>query len=82
MYFFTSAGIDSMAVNGFILPVKAFTMSFDHFVLILFLQSEANHKCDNIDNNKNAIKVCKELTGRASVTGVHNLSEFEGSLPL
>jgi hypothetical protein len=82
MCFSASTSIDGLAINGLILPVKAFTISFDHFVLILFLQREANCKCDNTDNNKNATKVCQELSSRASATGVHNLSGFEGSLPL
>jgi hypothetical protein len=66
----TFAGIDSLAVNGLILPIEAFTVPFDHFVLILFLQREANYKCDNTDNNENAIEVCQELTIQASATGV------------
>jgi hypothetical protein len=81
MCFSTSTGIDGPTINGLVLPVKAFTMLFDHFVLILFLQREAKCKCDNTDNNENAIKVCQELTSRAFATRVHNLSGFEGSLP-
>jgi hypothetical protein len=81
MCFFASAGIDGPTVNGLVLPVEAFTMSFNHFVLIFFLQREANFKCDNTNNIGNATKVCQELTSRASATGVNNLSEFEGSLP-
>jgi hypothetical protein len=82
MCLFTSAGIDGSAVNGLVLPVEAFTVLFDHFFLILFLQREVNCKCDNTNNNENATKVCQELTNRASATGVDNLSGFEGSLPL
>jgi hypothetical protein len=40
MCFSTSAGIDGLAVNGLVLPVEAFTVPLDHFVLILFLQRE------------------------------------------
>jgi hypothetical protein len=82
MCLFTSAGIDNLTVNGFVLTVEAFTVPFDHFFLILFLQREANCKRDNVDNNENATEVCQELTSRASAIGVHNLSGFEGSLPL
>jgi hypothetical protein len=82
MCFSTSAGVDSMAINGLVLPVEAFTMLLDHFFLILFLQIEANYKRDNINNSENATKVYQELTSRASATGVHNWSGFEGSLPL
>jgi hypothetical protein len=78
MCFFASAGIDGPTVNGLVLPVEAFTILFDHFFLILFLQREANCKCDNTDNNENTITVRQELTSRASATGVHNLSGFEG----
>jgi hypothetical protein len=49
MCFFTSVGIDGPTVNGLVLPVEAFIVSFDHFFLILFLQREANYKCDNTD---------------------------------
>jgi hypothetical protein len=82
MWFSTFAGIDGPTVNGLILSVEAFIVSFDHFVLILFLQREANCKHDNTDNNENATKVCQELTTRASAIGVHNLSGFERSLLL
>jgi hypothetical protein len=82
MCFSTSVGIDDPTVNGLVLPVEAFTVSFDHFFLILFLQIEANCKRDNTDNNENATKICQELTSRASTTGVRNLSGFEGSLPM
>jgi hypothetical protein len=82
MYFSTSAGIDGSTLNGLVLPVEAFTMPFDHFILILFPQREANYRCDNTDNNENETKVCQELTNRASTTRVYNLSGFEGSLPL
>jgi hypothetical protein len=57
-------------------------VSFDHFVLILFLQREGNCKHDNTNNSENATKVCQELTNQASATIVHNLLGFEGSLPL
>jgi hypothetical protein len=82
MCYSASSGIDNLAVNGLILLVEAFTVSFDHFILILFLQIEANCKCDNTDNSENATKICQELTSQASATRVHNLSGFEGSLPL
>jgi hypothetical protein len=82
MFFFASVGIKSLAIDGLILPVEAFTVPFDHFVLILFLQRQGNCKGDNTNNSENATKVCQELTSRASATGVHNLSRFEGSLPL
>jgi hypothetical protein len=61
MCFSASAGIDDLTVNGHILLGKAFTVPFDHFFLILFLQREADCKCDNTGNNKNATKVCQEL---------------------
>jgi hypothetical protein len=38
MCFSASVGIDRLVVNGLILPVEAFTVLLDHFVLILFLQ--------------------------------------------
>jgi hypothetical protein len=82
MYSSASAGIDRLVVNGFVLLIKAFTMLLDHFILILFLQREANYKCDNTNNSKNATKVYQELTSWASTTSVHNQSGFEGSLPL
>jgi hypothetical protein len=82
MCFSTSTGIDNLTVNGLVLPVEDFTVSFDHFVLILFLQREVNCKCDNTNNNENVTKVYQELTSQASATGVHNLLGFEGSLPL
>jgi hypothetical protein len=82
MCFSASAGIDSLAVNGLILPIKAFTMLLDHFVLILFQQREENCKPDNTDNSENATKVYQKLTSRVCATGVHNWSGFEGSLPL
>jgi hypothetical protein len=59
MCFSTSAGIDSMAVNGLVLPVEAFTMLLDHFFLILFLQTEANYKRDNINNSEMQQKYIK-----------------------
>jgi hypothetical protein len=82
MCFFASAGIDSLAVNGLLLRDEAFTVLFDHFFLILFLQREVNCKRDNTDNSENATKVCHELTSQASATRVRNLPGFEGSLPL
>jgi hypothetical protein len=82
MCFSASASIDGSTVNGLVLPVEAFTVHFDHFFHILFLQREANYKCDNTDNNENVTKVCQKLTSQASATRVHNLSGFEGSLPL
>jgi hypothetical protein len=57
MCFSASAVIDSPAVSGLLLVVEVFTMFFDDFFLILFLQGEANCKCDNTDNNENVTKV-------------------------
>jgi hypothetical protein len=71
-----------MIVNVLILLVKVFTMLLDHFVLILFLQIEANYKCDNTNNSEDATKVYQKLISWASATGVHNWSGFEGLLPL
>jgi hypothetical protein len=51
MCFSASADIDNLTVNGIILPVKAFNVSFDHFLLIIFLQKEVNSKYDNTDNS-------------------------------
>jgi hypothetical protein len=84
MCFFASAGIDDLTVNGLLLIVEAFTILFDHFFLILFLQRETNYKCDNTNTNniENVTKVCQELTSRAPATEVHNLSGFEGLHPL
>jgi hypothetical protein len=82
MCFFASAVIDGPTVIGLRLVVQTFPMFFDHFFLILFLQRETNCKRDNTDNSENVTKVCQQLTSRASTTGVHNLSGFEGSLPL
>jgi hypothetical protein len=82
MCFSASTGLDGSAINGLILLVESFTVPFDHFVLILFLQKEANYKRDYIDNSKDATKVCQELTSRAFAIGVHNLSGFKWSLPL
>jgi hypothetical protein len=56
MCFFGPAGIESLAINGLILPIEVFTMPFDHFILILFLQGGGNYKCDNTDNSENATK--------------------------
>jgi hypothetical protein len=57
MCFSASAVIDGPTINGLILVVEAFTVFFDHFLLILFLQVEANCKHDNTDNSKNVTKV-------------------------
>jgi hypothetical protein len=62
MYFFASTSIDSLTVNRLILPIKAFTMLLDDFILILFLQTKANCKRDNTSNSENATKVYQELT--------------------
>jgi hypothetical protein len=59
MCFFASAVIDGPTVNGFLLIVDVFTIFFDHFFLILFLQGEANCKCDNTNNSENVTKVCQ-----------------------
>jgi hypothetical protein len=82
MCFSTYASIDNLAIDGPIMLIEAFTMPFDHFVLILFLQRKANCKRDNIDYSENATKVRQELTSRVSATEVQNLLGFEGSLPL
>jgi hypothetical protein len=55
------AVIDGPTVNGLLLIVEAFTVFFDHFFLIFFLQEETNYKCDNTDNSKDVIKVCPLL---------------------
>jgi hypothetical protein len=57
MCFSASAVIDSLAVNGLLIVVEAFTVIFHHFFLILFLQGEANCKLDNTDNSENVIIV-------------------------
>jgi hypothetical protein len=57
MCFFASAVIDGLAINGLLLVVEAFTVFFHYFFLILFLQGEANYKCDNTNNSENVIKV-------------------------
>jgi hypothetical protein len=62
MCFSTSAGIDDLTINEIVFLVEAFTILFDHFFLILFLQREVNCKQYNIDNSENATKVCQELT--------------------
>jgi hypothetical protein len=62
MYFFASTSIDSLTVNRLILPIKAFTMLLDDFILILFLQTKANCKRDNTSFCENATKVYQELT--------------------
>jgi hypothetical protein len=61
MCFSTFVGIDGLAINGFILVVEAIAILFDHFLLILLLQREANCKCNNTDNSENVTKVCQEL---------------------
>jgi hypothetical protein len=82
MRFSASTGIDGPTINGLVLVVEAFTVLFDHFFLILFLQREANRKCENTDYSENVTNVYQELTNRTSTTIVHNFSGFEGSLPL
>jgi hypothetical protein len=57
MCFSPSVVIDNPIVNGLLLVVEAFTIFFDHFFLILFLQREANCKRDNTDNSENVTKV-------------------------
>jgi hypothetical protein len=59
MCFFISAVIDGLIVNGLLLVVEVFTVFFDHFFLILFLQGEVNCKHDNTDNSANVTKVCQ-----------------------
>jgi hypothetical protein len=56
MCFSGPAGIDSLTVNGLILSIEIFTVPFDHFVPMLFLQG-GNCKCDNTDKSENATKV-------------------------
>jgi hypothetical protein len=59
MCFSASAVIDDLTVNGLLLVVEVFTVFFDHFFLILFLQEKANCKRDNTDKSKNVTKVCQ-----------------------
>jgi hypothetical protein len=59
MCFSASTVIDGPAINGLLLIVEAFTVFFDHFFLILFLEGEANYKRDNIDKGENVTKVCQ-----------------------
>jgi hypothetical protein len=59
MCFSASTVIDGPTINGLLLEVEAFAMFFDHLFLILFLQREANCKCDNTDNSENVTKVCQ-----------------------
>jgi hypothetical protein len=59
MCFSTSAVIDDTVVNGLLLVVEVFTMFFDHFFLIPFVQGEANCKRDNTNNNENVTTVCQ-----------------------
>jgi hypothetical protein len=59
MCFFASTIIDDPVVNGLLLVVEVFTVFFDHFFLILFLQGESNYKHDNTDKSKNVTKVCQ-----------------------
>jgi hypothetical protein len=59
MCFSAYAGMDGSANNGLVLVVEAFTVLFDYFFLILFLQREANCKHDNTDNSENVNKVCQ-----------------------
>jgi hypothetical protein len=51
MCFSASTIIDDPAINGLLLVVEVFAMFFHHFFLLLFLQGEANCKCDNTDNS-------------------------------
>jgi hypothetical protein len=57
MCFSASAVVDGQTINGLLVIVEAFAVFFHHFFLILFLQGEANYKCDNTDNSENVIKV-------------------------
>jgi hypothetical protein len=59
MCFSDSAVIDGPTNNGLLLVVEAFAVFFDHFFLILFLQREANCKCDNANNSENVTKLCQ-----------------------
>jgi hypothetical protein len=57
MCFSASSIIDGPNVNGLLLIVEAFTIFFDHFFLILFLQGEAYCKQDNTNKSENVTKV-------------------------
>jgi hypothetical protein len=57
MCFSGPTGIDNLTVNGLVLPIEIFTVPFDHFILILFLQGGGNCKCDNTDKSENSTKV-------------------------
>jgi hypothetical protein len=59
MCFFASVVTYGPTINGLILVVEAFTVFFDHFFLILFLQREANCKRDNTNTSENVTKVCQ-----------------------
>jgi hypothetical protein len=59
MCFSASAVIDGSIVNGLLLVVEVFTVFFDHFFLLLFLQGETNYKRDNTDNSENVTKICQ-----------------------
>jgi hypothetical protein len=56
MFFSASAVTYGPTVNGLLLVVEAFTVFFDHFFLILFLQREGNCKCDNTNNSEKCNK--------------------------
>jgi hypothetical protein len=57
--FSASTVIDGPTVNGLLLIIEAFSMFFDHFFLILFMQREVNCKHDNTNNSENVTKVCQ-----------------------
>jgi hypothetical protein len=57
MCFSASTIIDGPTVTGLLLVVDVFTVFFDHFFLIVFLQREANCKRENTDNSENITKV-------------------------
>jgi hypothetical protein len=58
MCFSASAVIDNPTVTGLLLVVEVIAVFFYHFFLILFLQEEANCKCDNSNKSKYVTKVC------------------------
>jgi hypothetical protein len=58
MAFSASACIHNIGINQFILPIEARAMLLHHFLGILFLQIDANHKHDNNNISENSITKC------------------------
>jgi hypothetical protein len=58
MGFSTSAFIHNIGVNRCVLPIEAFAKLLHHFLGILLLQIDANHKRDNKNINENSITEC------------------------